>query len=186
MPDAPTPAEITALLRLAMRHGDNPEVRACLEAVLGWLERQAPVLVDNTPGKRARRQIVIHGDAPFLTVRQAAATLGFSTTSVYQLINKGELPSGQVPGGSAIRIKRTDLEAFIGKMFDATPRIIPPEPEPVPDPPKRTRQKTIFRPDGTPDIVAMAKEKMKQRAAEERWRSQYGNALSSSEKGKPK
>lgn len=182
MPDAPTPAEITALLRLAMRHGDDPNVRACLEAVLGWLERQAPVLVDTTPGKRARRQIAIHGDAPFLTVRQAAATLGFSTTSVYQLINKGELPSGQVPGGSAIRIKRADLNAFIEKMFDATPRIVPPEPEPVPERPKRTRQKTIFRPDGTPDIVAMAKEKMRQRAAEERWQSQYG----SSQKEKPK
>ena len=186
MPDAPRPTEIVALLRLALRHGDDPNVRACLEAILGWLERQAPVVTETAQSPVKPQCNNSLAPSAFLTVRMAAEILGVSRQAIYNLINGGELLAGRTPGGGAIRIKREDLDAFIARMFDATPRIAPPEPEPepAPEPPKRTRMKTIFRPDGTPDIAAMVKlkAKMRQRAEEERWLSQDG----ASQKEKPK
>lgn len=109
---------------------------------------------------------------PFLTVRQAAKELGVSRQTIYNLCNDGRLPHGRIPGGSNIRIRRDVFDEFLNKMFTEQPATTTPDISPEPPTiqlPKaekpKVRNKTIFRPDGTPDIAAMVKLKAKQNMA---------------------
>lgn len=110
---------------------------------------------------------------PFLTVRQAANELGVSRQTIYNLCNDGRLPHGRIPGGSNIRIRRDVFDEFLNKMFTEqspsdTPTQTPATTAHLPQPEEtkpKVRNKTIFRPDGTPDIAAMVKLKAKQNMA---------------------
>jgi len=48
-----------------------------------------------------------------LTVREASEHLRVSTATVYSLVGRSELPAVRV--SNAIRVRREDLEAFIGR-----------------------------------------------------------------------
>lgn len=109
---------------------------------------------------------------PFLTVRQAANELGVSRQTIYNLCNDGRLPHGRIPGGSNIRIRRDVFDEFLNKMFTEQPPSATPTQTLAPiqlpqleEPKPKVRNKTIFRPDGTPDIAAMVKLKAKQNMA---------------------
>jgi excisionase family DNA binding protein len=49
----------------------------------------------------------------FVTVREAAGTLGVSPSTVWRWVDAGKLPASRV-GPRAIRIRRSDVEAAIG------------------------------------------------------------------------
>ena len=53
-------------------------------------------------------------EALLLRVNEAAALLGISRSHIYRLIDKGEIPALYV-GERSIRIKRTDIVAYIEK-----------------------------------------------------------------------
>ena len=65
----------------------------------------------SVPKDFATRLLPPRADRPLLTVREVAAALGVCTASIYKLCDKGELRHVRVL--HAIRIARTDLDAFI-------------------------------------------------------------------------
>ena len=51
-----------------------------------------------------------------LTVIEAAELLGISRTAIYLLLQRGEIPSVKI--GRSRRIKRIDLESYVGRLAD--------------------------------------------------------------------
>lgn len=51
-----------------------------------------------------------------LTIPEVAAALGRSRSSVYSLLQHGELPSVRL--GSSRRVREADLDAFVGSLDD--------------------------------------------------------------------
>lgn len=54
----------------------------------------------------------------WLTVHEVAAELRVSTMTIYRLIDSGQLAHMRV--GKSIRIRRSDLDAFIADQFKET------------------------------------------------------------------
>lgn len=105
---------------------------------------------------------------PCLTVKDVAAALRYSRQTVYNLIEAGVLPAGRPPGGHSLRIRPEDFEAFVQRMFaptaqdrDATVSSGLPEQlrlERGSHSAARNANVAAERlPDGTPDVVALAR-----------------------------
>ena len=75
----------------------------------GTLGRVTPVV----PNSRRGLRVAGPGPEALLTVRETARRLRVSTATVYLLCEQGELPHLRV--SNAIRVRREDLEAFIGR-----------------------------------------------------------------------
>jgi excisionase family DNA binding protein len=50
-----------------------------------------------------------------LTYREAAQALGVSERKVWELVDKGQLKAVRI--GRSVRIRRTDLEAFLAELL---------------------------------------------------------------------
>lgn len=123
-----------------------------------------------------------------MTVRQVADALLVSPQTVYNMIDDGRLVAFSLSDRrkSALRIRVADFQAFVDGRMAACAPLVPPVPQPdiirsdstpehlrpatdvkpviTPEqlpPAKPKRDKTIRRPDGTPDIAAMARARMK-------------------------
>lgn len=48
----------------------------------------------------------------YLSVNEVAELLGFKTQSVYAMVKRGEIPAYKI-GGKSIKIKKSELEAYI-------------------------------------------------------------------------
>ena len=71
----------------------------------------APVLQGPAPARRLR--VLPGGAERLLNVREVAERLGVCTATIYGLCERGELPHLRV--SNAIRIRPTDLEAFLAR-----------------------------------------------------------------------
>ena len=81
----------------------------------------------------------------FLTLTDVAEILNTSSAQVYALVRRKELKAIKIGGRGQWRVEASELEAFIGRMYDKTDVYIdehpfvetddespaPPEPEPV-------------------------------------------------------
>lgn len=61
----------------------------------------------------------IRTTSPLMTASQAASEAQVARKTIYEWIRKGLLPAAKLPGGTEIRIRRTDWTAFVEGMFGA-------------------------------------------------------------------
>lgn len=131
----------------------------------------------------------------FMTVKQVADCLGVSRQTVYNWIDARQLQAGRFPGHGHVRIRVADFHAFVDGMFPApaapanegfqspyTPENLRPLKSTNPaevvallnaskaasDKPEKAKpQKVvkIYRPDGSRDIAAEARQVARNRAA---------------------
>jgi len=62
--------------------------------------------------------VMTHADGDWLSTKEAAAALGLTPRTLYRLIDEGQLPAYRF--GRVIRLKQTEIDAFVG-----TSRIAP-------------------------------------------------------------
>jgi excisionase family DNA binding protein len=55
---------------------------------------------------------VTHADGDWLSTKEAAAALGLTPRTLYRLIDEGQLPAYRF--GRVIRLKQTEIDAFVG------------------------------------------------------------------------
>jgi excisionase family DNA binding protein len=80
-----------------------------------------------------------------MTVAQVATLLSVRKKTVYGWIKAGRLRAARLPGGTDLRLRRSDVEAFVSELFDAS------GPSPTvtkPPPPASAR---------TPDLFALGR-----------------------------
>ena len=66
-------------------------------------------------------RMVDQGKAPrFLTLTDVAEILNTSSAQVYALVRRGELVAIKIGGRGQWRVEASELEAFIGRMYDQT------------------------------------------------------------------
>jgi excisionase family DNA binding protein len=53
-----------------------------------------------------------HADGDWLSTKEAAAALGLTPRTLYRLIDEGQLPAYRF--GRVIRLKQTEIDAFVG------------------------------------------------------------------------
>jgi excisionase family DNA binding protein len=72
----------------------------------------------------------------FLTLSDVAEILNISASQTYALVRSGALPAIKIGGRGQWRIERSQLEAYIERMYDETRRFVETHPfsrdEPVP------------------------------------------------------
>lgn len=72
----------------------------------------------------------------FLTLTDVAETLNISMSQTYALVRRGELPAIQIGQRRQWRVERTQLEAYIERMYAETQKFVQTNPqapsEPVP------------------------------------------------------
>ncbi len=82
---------------------------------------------------------------PLMTVAQVATLLHVRKKTVYGWIRSGRLRAARLPGGTDLRLRRSDVEAFVSELFEA------PGPSPiVTRPPPRASART-------PDLFALGR-----------------------------
>lgn len=64
------------------------------------------------------------GDARFLTLPDVAEVLNISTSQAYALVRNKELPAIKIGGRGQWRVERTQLEDYIGRMYEQTREFI--------------------------------------------------------------
>ena len=66
-------------------------------------------------------RMVDQGKAPrFLTLTDVAEILNTSSAQVYALVRRKELKALKIGGRGQWRVEASELEAFIGRMYDQT------------------------------------------------------------------
>lgn len=68
---------------------------------------------------------------PLMTVAQVATLLSVRKKTVYGWIRSGRLRAARLPGGTDLRLRRSDVDAFVAELFDAptlSPIVIRPPP----------------------------------------------------------
>jgi excisionase family DNA binding protein len=63
-------------------------------------------------------------DPRFLTLADVAEVLNISPTQTYALVRNGELPALKIGGRGQWRVEATQLEAYIGRMYEQTATFI--------------------------------------------------------------
>jgi len=63
-------------------------------------------------------------DPRFLTLADVAEVLNISPTQTYALVRNGELPALKIGGRGQWRVEATQLEAYIGRMYEQTAAFI--------------------------------------------------------------
>ncbi len=66
---------------------------------------------------------------PLMTVAHVAALLNVRKKTVYAWIKSGRLRAARLPGGTDLRLRRTDVDAFVADLFEVSvPPAIPTKP----------------------------------------------------------
>jgi excisionase family DNA binding protein len=60
------------------------------------------------------------GGSRFLTLADVAEVLNISASQTYALVRSGELVAIKIGGRGQWRVERSELEAYIGRMYDQT------------------------------------------------------------------
>lgn len=60
----------------------------------------------------------------FLTLADVADVLNISAAQTYALVRNGALPAIKIGGRGQWRVERTELETYIGRMYDQTRRFV--------------------------------------------------------------
>lgn len=75
------------------------------------------------------------GSPRFLTLADVAEVLNTSSAQVYALVRRGDLPAIKIGGRGQWRVEATELEAYIGRMYDETREFVSAHPFVEPDEP---------------------------------------------------
>jgi excisionase family DNA binding protein len=63
-------------------------------------------------------------DDRFLTLTDVGETLNITPAQTYALVRRGDLKALKIGGRGQWRVERTELEAYIQRMYDETARFV--------------------------------------------------------------